>query len=245
MAELSNPSDSAEAEQLSEAPPARGWRGGLKWVALGTWGLVIVVWVLHLRARGVSPTDSLQAFVDRLDGAWWAIPAYIGVYTVRPLVLFPASLLTIAGGVLFGPVVGLGAAVAGANLSALVAFSLGKVFSPSTLADPSRTTFVSRWSGRLRERSFATVMVMRLALLPFDLVNYAAGFLRVRTVPFLLATAIGSFPGALSFVLAGASVQRLDAGVDGFDPRVFLFSLLLFVVSIAIAKVVQRRDAAA
>ncbi len=207
------------------------------------WLAVIVTWGLRLRATGTSPTESLQSFVDRLDGVWWAIPAYLAVYTVRPLVLFPASLLTIAAGVLFGPAVGIGAAAVGANLSALVAFSIGKAFSPAALAENDGATVVARWSTRMREQSFVTVMIMRLAFLPYDVVNYAAGFLRIKVGPFLAATAIGSLPGTVSFVLAGASLERLDAGLDGFDPKVFGVSVLLFAASIGVSKVVQRREA--
>ena len=234
-----------------EAGPAAATRSGdrsnrsvLRWVAIGVWVVVVGAWVLRLRATGTSPTESLQSFVDRLDGAWWAIPAYLAIYTVRPLVLFPASILTIAGGILFGPVVGIGVAMVGANLSALVAFQVGRVFSPTALAEGEGATVIARWSARMRERSFVTVMLMRLAFLPYDLVNYAAGFLRIRPVAFLAATAVGSLPGTVSFVLAGASLERLDAGLDGFDPKVFAASLVLFVISLVVAKVVQRREAA-
>lgn len=216
-------------------------------VAAGLWLVAVGLWVWRLRATGTSPTESLQSLVDRLDGAWWAIPAYIGVYAVRPLVLFPASLLTIAAGILFGPVVGIGAAAVGANLSGLVAFHLGRAFSPEALAttDDSATGLIARWSDRLRERSFATVMVMRLAFLPFDLVNYLAGFLRIDVRAFLAATALGSLPGTVSFVLAGASLERLDAGLDGFDPKVFLASVAIFAVSLLVARAYQRREATA
>lgn len=213
-----------------------------RWVALAAWVVVIVAWGLRLRATGTSPTESLQSFVDRLDDAWWAIPAYLAVYTVRPLVLFPASLITIAAGVLFGPVVGIGLATVGANLSAYVAYSVGKVFSPTAMADADGATVIARWSTRMREESFVTVMIMRLAFLPFDVVNYAAGLLRIEAGPFLAATAIGSLPGTVSFVLAGASVERLDAGLDGFDPRIFAISIILFVLSIAVSKLVRRRE---
>lgn len=214
-----------------------------RWVALGVWLTVIAAWALRLRATGTSPTESLQALIDELDDAWWAIPAYLAVYTARPLVLFPASILTIAGGILFGPVVGTGAAVVGANLSAFVAYSLGRVFSPEAVSEGEGASVIARWSGRMREQSFATVMVMRLAYLPFDLVNYAAGVLRIRTAPFLAATAIGSLPGTVSFVLAGASLERIDAGLDGFDPKIFGFSVVLFVVSLGVARLLQRREA--
>ena len=44
---------------------------------------------------------------------------------------------------------------------------------------------------------------MRLVYVPYDLVNYLAGFLRIGWMPFILATALGSLPDTLSFVLFG------------------------------------------
>lgn len=222
-----------------------GGQGRSRLVVAAGWITVVVAWVLHLRASDQGPTESLQGAVDALDGMWWAAPAFVAVYAVRPLVLLPASLLTIAAGVLFGPVGGVAVAVVGANLSALVAFLVGRTFSPERLAAVGDGTegFLARWSERLRRRGFATVIVLRLAFVPYDLVNYASGFLRIGVVPFLVATAIGSLPGTVAFVLAGASLDRLDAGVDGLDGRVLAASVALTAVSLVGARVLQRREA--
>ena len=56
---------------------------------------------------------------------------------------------------------------------------------------------------------------MRLLFLPYDLVNYVCGALRITWSSFLLATALGSLPGTVSFVLLGASLERVDQGLDG------------------------------
>lgn len=242
------PEPSTRSIEAEARPDERGQRRRFVRVAVVVaWGLALVGWTWRLRATGTSPTESLQRMVDALDGAWWAIPAFVTVYALRSFVLFPASLLTIAAGLLFGPTVGVGVAVVGANLSALVAFHVGRTFSPVTVAAAGEGTvgLLGRWSGRLRERSFVTVMVMRLAFLPYDLVNYAAGFLRINVVAFLGATALGSLPGTISFVLVGASLERLDAGAAGFDPRVFLASVGVFAASMVVAKVLQRREVAA
>lgn len=209
------------------------------------WAVAVVAWIRYLRVNDLSPLESMQRFIDATDDAWWAIPAFVLAYLARPLLLFPASLLTIAAGILFGPVIGIVVAVIAANASAMVAFHVGKTFSPASLADEGGEGFVDRWAGRMRAESFLTVMLMRLAFLPYDLVNYSAGFLRISAGAFLAATALGSLPGTVSFVLAGASLERLDAGFDGFDPTVFGFSLAIFVVSIAVSKVVQQRTAVA
>lgn len=66
------------------------------------------------------------------------------------------------------------------------------------------------WSSRLRANSFEAVLLTRLLFVPYDLVNYGCGLLRVRRTPFIIATAIGTLPGTVAFVLVGSSVTRLD-----------------------------------
>ena len=83
---------------------------------------------------------------------------------------------------------------------------------------------------------------MRLALLPYDVVNYLCGFLRIKPWPFLAATAIGSLPATVAFVLAGASVERVDAGASGLDARVLIAAAALFVASLAVARVLHRGE---
>lgn len=209
-------------------------------VAIGVLFALVAVWVFYLSTTDSSPASSAQALVDTLRDSVWAAPAFVAVYAVRPLILFPATLLTLAGGVLFGPVAGTALTVVAANLSAMVAYGFARGIASPPQDVEVEASFRARWSRRLRERSFTTVMIMRLALLPYDLVNYLCGFLHIPAGPFLVATAIGSFPATVAFVLAGASVERVDAGLAGFDARVFAASVVLFVVSLAIARILQR-----
>ena len=95
----------------------------------------------------------------------------------------------------------------------------------------------------MRDNSFETVLVMRFLFLPYDLVNYAAGALRIRYLPFITATAIGSLPGTISFVLLGASLERIDRGLGGIDPIALIASVVIFVTSLVIARVLKRRQA--
>ncbi len=225
---------------MTEPTTERRWQRLAVGVGLA---VLVIAWVVSLRTSGTSPAGATQRLVDVLRGSAWAAPAYLTAYALRPLVLFPASLLTIAAGVLFGPVWGIALTVVAANLSAMVAYGLGRMIGrPPPGEEAEAAGLAARWAGRLRERSFATVLVMRLALLPYDLVNYLCGYLRIAPLPFLTATAIGSLPGTVAFVLAGASVDRVDAGLAGFDGRVFAASVVLFVASLAVARTLHARD---
>ena len=208
------------------------------------WVASVVGWVLYQRSTGLGTIGTLESFIDAIRGQWWAILLFIAVYALRPVVLFPASLMTIAGGLLFGPVVGVIASVVGANASAMVAYGLARALGIEFDEDDEHAGIIKRWAGRMRRNSFESILLMRLAFLPYDGVNYAAGFLRIRAIPFLLATAIGSLPGTVSFRLAGASIESLSDGPAGVDPIVLIASVVLFVLSLGISQIVKRREAA-
>lgn len=71
--------------------------------------------------------------------------------------------------------------------------------------------------GRLRrvddllgQRGFVGVLAVRLVpVAPFTVVNYSSGFSSVRTINYVLGTAVGILPGSLLFVGLGAESARL------------------------------------
>lgn len=63
----------------------------------------------------------------------------------------------------------------------------------------------------------------------------------MRRTPFITATAIGTLPGTVAFVLVGSSVTRLDDGLDGVDGRTLTISVVLIVLSLVTSRLVKRR----
>ncbi len=211
------------------------------------WVAAIVAWQVYQSSTDLSTSGTAQRFIDTVGGAWWGVFAYVLVYLARPIVLFPASILTIVGGILFGPVLGVAVVVVAANASAMIAYGVGRLLGrtpggPDTPTTPDEASLARRWSNRMRNNSFETVLVMRLLFLPYDLVNYLSGVLRLRWLPFLLATALGSLPGTVSFVLLGASLDRVDEGLGGIDAATLGVSVMIFVASLLIARALRRRQ---
>lgn len=230
----------------TEAPRSRSLVWGQRVVVLSIWVGAIVAWQVYRSSSDLSTTQTAQQFIDTVGGAWWGVLAYVMVYLARPIVLFPASILTIVGGILFGPVLGVLVVVIAANASAMVAYGVGRLLGrppgePTVSSDDVQHSLATRWSTRMREHSFETVLIMRLLFLPYDFVNYLSGILRLRWLPFLLATALGSLPGTVSFVLLGASLDRVDDGLGGVDPAALGASIFIFVVSVVLARVLRRR----
>jgi uncharacterized membrane protein YdjX (TVP38/TMEM64 family) len=210
-------------------------------VVVVAWGGLVVAWFGYQRHLGKGPSGTAQQLIESSRGNWWAVVAFIGVSVLRPLVLFPASIVTVAAGILFGPVGGVAAAMVGANLSALTGFFIGsRLSSPKRLANVAQ---FERWTERLRTNGFEAVLLMRLLFVPYDLVNYGCGWLRVRLRSFLAATVIGSLPGTVAFVLAGVSVGSLDNGIGGLNRSTLAISVGLIVLSVAVSRLLRRHGA--
>lgn len=218
-------------------------RHGRKLVALSLWLGMLGVYHWYAWQQDLTPLGAVQRLTGFMATGAYGPLVYIAFYAVRPLVLFPASLLTLAAGFVFGPVLGIVFTILGSSISAGVAYLVGRCFG-GRLPDSGRAAGVTlRYADRLRSNSFESVLLMRLVYVPFDLVNYLAGFLRVGWRPFILATVLGSLPGTTSFVLFGASIE---GGFTGGAPKlnlwVLLASVLMLVGGLLLSRYLKRRD---
>lgn len=238
------------APRSATAPPAgflaRHWQ---KLVAAAIWLTLAGSFLGYSLLTGKSPTETLQDVLDLLRTPLGPL-LYILIYTLRPLAFFSAIVVTLLGGAIWGPLWGTLFVVIGSNLSATLAYGFGRVFGQGVLSTGEAGAgagFVGRYAERLRANAFTTVLVMRLIYLPYDLVNYLGGFLRVPYRPFILATILGSLPGTLTFVLAGASLDIDDIFAGNFsvaaiNPWTLALSAVLFVVGIAVSRLLRRRE---
>jgi len=173
--------------------------------------LAAVVGALFL-AVALSGGLSSERVSDELDGLGWIGPlVFVAVSAGLTVALFPGPLLAGAAGLLFGTAIGTLAAIAAATLGAAVAFSISRRFGAKPVDELSgdRVRVVQDW---IAARGFVAVLYARiLPLMPFTLVNYAAGLTRVRLLVFASATAIGCTPRAFAYVALGGSLNDLDS----------------------------------
>lgn len=215
------------------------WQKGL---ALLFWGLVAGGYLWYAKANSLTPVEVVQQLAELLRSPYGPI-IYIVLYTLRPIIFFPATIITLAGGSIFGPVPGVLYVIMGSNLSATVAYLIGRYFGQGVLDEEKSSSVIQRYANRMRENSFETIFIMRLIFLPYDLVNYLGGFLRTDYKAFILATILGSIPGTISFVLFGASFD-ISQGFREIEPNpwTLIASVLIFIGSLALSRYFKRRE---
>ena len=227
-----------------ESSPSFWQRHWAKGIALIFWLALLGIYYWYSRQNNLTLADSVSHLADLLTNSLFGPLLYIIIYAVRPLLFFPATVLTLMGGFLFGPI-GILYTIVGSNASAMVTFGIGWFFGQDILENENGTGVIQRYTRRMRENSFETVLVMRLIFLPYDLVNYVSGFLKINWQAFLAATAVGSVPGTVSFVLFGASFGTLDellAGDVQLNPVTVIASIVIIGISFALSRYLKKKE---
>ncbi len=178
---------------------------------------------------------------DRLDVAaleQWVQSAglaapllFMLVYAIAAVFFLPGSVLTLAGGALFGPVLGTFYNLTGATLGALLAFLVARYLASDWVAQ--------RAGGRLKQliagveaEGWRFVAFTRLVpLFPFNLLNYALGLTRIRLWHYLLATYVCMLPGAFAYTYLGYAGREAVAGGEGLIQKGLLALALLATVA--------------
>ncbi len=213
----------------------------VKKVLAAIW-LIIFLFALFSWWRSGTPLQQvphlLESWLEQF-GLLRAALIYVVFYTVRPLILFPASLLTIASGLIFGPLLGILFTVVGENASANFAFFLARWFGRDLVAShENEGSLAAKWDTRLQQNGLVTVLIMRLLYLPFDLVNFVCGLTSMRQLDFAIGTFIGILPALISFVLFGG----VAAASNENRMMTLGLAILFFFLGLVIARLFRQRE---
>ena len=129
---------------------------------------------------------------------------YIGIYVLATALSIPgATILTLAGGFLFGLYLGTVYVVLSATVGACLLYLSVKTALGNTLAEKAGG-FVSRMEAGFNKNAMSYLLFLRLVpLFPFWVVNIVPAVLKVPIRIFITATFLGIIPGSFVYVLVG------------------------------------------
>jgi uncharacterized membrane protein YdjX (TVP38/TMEM64 family) len=176
----------------------------------------------------------LRAWVE--TSGLLAALVFMAIYIITVAFALPgATVLTIAGGFLFGSIWSTVLAIISATLGATILFSIAK----TTLGDVLHAK-ASAWLPRLeagfREHALSYLLVLRLVpIFPFFIINLVPAFLGVPLSTFILGTFLGIIPGTFVYATAGAGLgNALDSG-ESFTLRgVLTPQIVMALVGLAV-----------
>jgi uncharacterized membrane protein YdjX (TVP38/TMEM64 family) len=219
--------------------------------------LIIVVALALVYASGLSDALSLTALRAHeadlrgvvLAHPFLAVAAFVMIYAVVTAASVPgAAIMTLAGGFLFGPWLGGAASLVGATAGATAIYYATR----SAFGEPLRRR-AERQGGALKriadgfsQDALSYVLTVRLIpLLPFWLVNIAAGVAGAPIRAYVAGTFVGMAPATLIYSWIGAGLGRVfERGAEPdlsilFEP--FLLVPLIGLGLLSLAPIVVRR----
>lgn len=161
----------------------------------------------------------------------WAPVVFMLIYAVGAVFFLPGSVLTLAGGALFGPVWGTFYNLTGATIGAVLAFLLARYLASDWVEQKSAGRLKQLKEGVENEGWRFVAFVRLVPLFPFNLLNYALGLTRINLLHYTIASYLFMLPGAIAYTYLGYAGREAVAGGEGLIQKVMLALALLAVVA--------------
>ena len=204
--------------------------------------------LLALIATGITMVIFYREHFDAqllsqwIEGAGAAGPLlFILIYVVGTVVFLPGSVLTLAGGALFGPVFGTLYNLIGATIGATLAFLIARYLA-SDWVERKTGGRLKRLQEGVEQEGWRFVAFVRLVpLFPYNLLNYALGLTRLRLTHYIFASLLFMLPGALAYTYLGYAGREAITGAEGLIQKGLLALALLATVAFLPRMINMRR----
>jgi uncharacterized membrane protein YdjX (TVP38/TMEM64 family) len=192
---------------------------------IGLFGAV----ALAIIYRDQFDATALEAWVH--DAGPVAPLLFMLIYALAAVLFLPGSVLTLAGGALFGPVLGTVYNLTGATLGATLAFLIARYLASDWIAEKTGGRVKQLINGVEGEGWRFVAFVRLVPLFPFNLLNYALGLTRLRLLHYIIATYVFMLPGAIAYTYLGYAGREAIAHGEGMVQKGLLALALLAAVA--------------
>jgi uncharacterized membrane protein YdjX (TVP38/TMEM64 family) len=166
-----------------------------------------------------------------------SLVVYVVAYAVITGACLPLALmLSLIGGLIFGPWMGAAAVLLGATGGAVLTYAAARsAFAPALITRAERDPRLGRVMGGLNRNAFSYILTLRLIpFVPFALVNVAAGLAAVPARAFAFATIAGGAPAALIYASLGSGLGRSLGSEQSLKAALHSPRLLLPLAAMAV-----------
>ncbi|MFO7904230.1 MAG: VTT domain-containing protein [Planctomycetota bacterium] len=190
----------------------------------GNWIVTVVRWLSILLIvaalltilRSLPIGQAMEAMTGWIAGLGiWGPVVLALVYVVATVLFVPGTILTLAGGALFGLVVGTITVSIASTLGAAMAFLIGRyVARDKVAAMASRSRKFGAIDRAIDEGGWKIVAMLRLSpAIPFNLQNYLYGLTPIRFWTCVVTSWLAMLPGTFLYVYLG-HVTAAAVGAD-------------------------------
>jgi pyruvate/2-oxoglutarate dehydrogenase complex dihydrolipoamide dehydrogenase (E3) component/uncharacterized membrane protein YdjX (TVP38/TMEM64 family) len=165
---------------------------------------------------------------------------YVLVYVgVTGLSLPGATILTLAGGAIFGLLWGSLLVSFAATFGATVAFLVARFLFRDAVQDRFSANLQSINTGVERDGAFYLFTLRLVPLFPYFVINLLMGLTPIRTLTYFLVSQIGMLPATIVYVNAGTQLAKLDSLAGILSPGLIASFTLLGLFPLIAKKTVD------
>ena len=180
--------------------------------------------------------DRLRRFIAACG--MWGPAIYLLVWAIVPVLMMPCLPITLAGGILFGPLWGVIYVSVGATSGASLAFLVSRYLARDWVAVRLSGSRMAHLDDKVTRHGWKIVAFTRLIpVLPFFLLNYAFGLTRIPFLPYAIATFFAMLPWTIAFVLVSSSLLTLLQG----QVSIWLIIGLILVALVSLLPVIYKK----
>lgn len=173
------------------------------------------------------------------EAGLWGPLVFMLIYATATVLFLPGSILTLAGGALFGPLAGTLYNLTGATMGATLAFLVARYLASEWAARKAGDRVKLLMKG-VEDEGWRFVAFTRLVpLFPFFILNYALGLTRIRITHYILATYVFMLPGAFAFTYLGYAGREVAQGGEGTIQKI-LIALALVAAIVFLPRFIKR-----
>ncbi len=182
--------------------------------------------------------EAMQTWFNGLGLIGYVV--YLLLYIVVAVFMIPASIFTIAGGIVFGSIAGGVLSVLGGTLGATVAFIVAKYIARDSIeAKFKDNPLFKKIDNGVKENGTSFLILTRLVpIFPYNVQNYAYGCTSMNVVTFALVSFITMAPGAFIYAFMAGEIVTNGVSVK-LLVQFAIAGIILFLISLipkAIAK---------
>lgn len=177
----------------------------------------------------------------RAASPWLVAGGYFILYILVTALSLPgATIMTLAGGALFGLTTGFILISFASSIGATLAFLVSRF----VLRDSIQRRFGDKLQaindGMAKDGAFYLFTLRLVPAFPFFLINLVMGLTPIRTITFYWVSQVGMLLGTLVYVNAGTQLVQLDSPAGILSPGLLLSFVLLGVFPLLARGVVRR-----
>jgi len=190
--------------------------------------------------RDKLQVETLQAWVESA-GALGPL-VFVAVYVFSTVLFLPATILTLLGGFLFGPVGGTLLNLTGATIGSSIAFMIARYTDGGWIRSKAGDG-LGKILDRIDAEGWRAVAFFRLVpIFPFNVLNYAFGLSKIPFVHCVIATVLCMAPATAAYTFFGHTFGLAFSTEDAPWIKYLIAGLVLVAGMLVLTRFISKKD---